>query len=79
MLVLSRKQGEKIYIGHDIEITVSEISGNSVKLSIKAPEDVPIAREEIYQEIVKENIEASAPDLDKGEIELDSKRTGEEK
>lgn len=47
MLVLSRKPGEKILIGDDIEIMVSSIHKNSVKLSIDAPKTVKVDREEI--------------------------------
>lgn len=47
MLVLSRKQGEVIEIGDEIEITVLEISGTRVKLGIDAPQHVRIKRKEI--------------------------------
>lgn len=47
MLVLSRKPGEKILIGDDIEIMVSSVHKNSVKLSIDAPKHVKVDREEI--------------------------------
>ena len=47
MLVLSRKLGEKIMIGDDIEITVSRIDGNRIRLGIEAPRDTPILRGEI--------------------------------
>lgn len=45
MLVLSRKNQEKIKIGEEIEITIVEVRGNSVRLGIKAPKEVPITRE----------------------------------
>lgn len=47
MLVLSRKQGETICIGNDIEISVSQVSGKRVKLAISAPRDVSIRRSEL--------------------------------
>jgi carbon storage regulator len=47
MLVLSRKLGEKIVIGGNIEITVVKIDRNQVRLGIEAPHDVPVFREEI--------------------------------
>lgn len=51
MLVLTRKPGEKIRIGEDIEITVISISGNRVKLGIDAPSEVGIRRSEVEIEI----------------------------
>lgn len=47
MLVLSRKECERVNIGTAITITVVEIRGNRVRLGFEAPEDVPIAREEL--------------------------------
>ena len=47
MLVLSRKEGEKISIGQDIEITICRIAGGRVKVGLRAPGDVRIVRSEI--------------------------------
>ena len=47
MLVLSRKVGETIVIGENIEVTVVEIQGNKVRLGIKAPRTIPVARSEL--------------------------------
>ena len=47
MLVLTRRLGESIRIGDDIEVFVTELHGNQVKLGIKAPRDVKIIREEL--------------------------------
>jgi carbon storage regulator len=44
MLVLSRKEGETIRIGDDIEITVVRVSGNRVRVGISAPRDVSVTR-----------------------------------
>jgi carbon storage regulator len=48
MLVLTRKPGQKIFIGDDIKITLMEIRGNQARIGIDAPESFPICREEIY-------------------------------
>lgn len=59
MLVLTRKTGQKIIIANDIEITVLETKGESVKIGIEAPKDIAIYREEIYEEIRKANRQAT--------------------
>lgn len=51
MLVLSRKKGEKIVVGTNIEVTIVEIRGDKVRLGIVAPKDVPVHREEVYEAI----------------------------
>ena len=47
MLILSRKTGERIFIGQDVAIVVTRIKGNRVTLGIEAPDGVPIRREEL--------------------------------
>jgi carbon storage regulator len=51
MLVLSRKSGERVLVGEDIEVTILEIDGDRVKLGFDAPRYVPICRAEIHQEL----------------------------
>ena len=51
MLVLTRKIGERVVIGHDIEVTVLKIQGSRVKLGIRGPADVPIHRKELQARI----------------------------
>ena len=60
MLALSRKQGESIVIGNNIEIAVLETKGDQVKIGISAPKSVPVYRKEIYAQIQEENREAVA-------------------
>jgi len=54
MLVLSRKQDEKIIIGDSITLMVISIQGDKVRLGIEAPKNVSIHREEVYQAIQRE-------------------------
>jgi carbon storage regulator len=58
MLVLARKINESIMIGDDIELVVIDIKGDQVKLGIRAPKNVTVHRQEIYEEIQQENIAA---------------------
>lgn len=51
MLILTRKIGESLLVGDDVEITVLSIRGNQVKLGVNAPKEISIHREEIYQRI----------------------------
>jgi carbon storage regulator len=55
MLTLTRKAGQKIRIGDDIEIVVREIRGRQVRLGISAPEGLNVYREELYQQILAES------------------------
>lgn len=63
MLIITRKKGESLMIGDDIEIVVSKIEDGSVKIGIKAPKEISILRREIYEEVEKENREASKIDI----------------
>lgn len=58
MLVLSRKIGEKIIIGDNIEVTVVNImDGGKIRIGITAPRDVPIARKELFDRHAKKESE----------------------
>ena len=59
MLILSRKMGEIIKIGDDIELHIIEINKGFVRIGIKAPENITILREEVYQRILEANIESA--------------------
>lgn len=55
MLVLSRKKGESIMIGDQIELKVVSIDGDQVKLGIVAPKNVRVHRSEIFEAIQEQN------------------------
>ncbi len=55
MLILTRRSGEGISIGAEVEITVLEVSGDHVRLGIVAPRDVLVLRKELREEIEREN------------------------
>lgn len=59
MLVLTRKKGESIMIGEDIEIVVLEMGSAQVRLGVTAPRNHPIYRKEIFTAIQEENRKAA--------------------
>jgi len=59
LLILTRKVGESVAIGDDIQISVVEIKGTQVKLGIRAPREISVHRQEIYLKIQEENLRAS--------------------
>ncbi|MDR2939110.1 MAG: carbon storage regulator CsrA [Clostridiales bacterium] len=58
MLALTRKIGEKIIIGDDIEVVVLAVNGEQVKLGIVAPREISVHRMEVYEQIISANKEA---------------------
>ncbi|MEC9375905.1 MAG: carbon storage regulator CsrA [Pseudomonadota bacterium] len=58
MLILTRRVGESVIVGNDIDVTVLGIKGNQVRIGIKAPREVSVHRKEIYQRISEEKIES---------------------
>lgn len=60
MLVVSRRPGEKIMIGHEIVVTLLEIRGDKVRIGIEAPDVVPVHRQEVWASIQQEEKD-SAP------------------
>ena len=54
MLILTRRVGETVVIGNDVDVTVLGVKGNQVRLGVKAPKDIAVHREEIYQRICRE-------------------------
>jgi len=63
MLILTRRYGETLKIGDDINVTVLDIKGNQVRLGVEAPKNIGVHREEIYLRIKSEannaNVESS--------------------
>lgn len=55
MLVLTRRLGEKIRIGDDIELVITDIKQDSVKIGINAPREVEVFRVEVYEAIQQAN------------------------
>jgi carbon storage regulator len=58
MLILSRKPGESIVIDGRIVVTIVRLEGGMAKVGITAERDVPVHRQEVYEEIQRNNLEA---------------------
>ena len=54
MLILTRRVGESLMIGDEVNVTVLGIRGNQVRIGVDAPKDVAVHREEIYERIQQE-------------------------
>lgn len=63
MLIITRKKGESLMIGDDIEITISKIEDGSVKIGINAPKNITILRKELYEQVKEENKQAINIDM----------------
>ena len=64
MLIVTRKKGESILIGDDIEVSISKIEDGSVKVAISAPKDVTILRKEVHDRVKEENKQALNKNID---------------
>lgn len=79
MLVLTRKKGQALMIGHDIELSIIDIQGDQVRIGIKAPKSISVHRKEVYEEIRKENLSAVAgKDTDVEKLNVQFKKNSEE-
>lgn len=58
-LVVSRRAGESVLIGDDIEVTIVEIRSSQVRISVAAPKDVTVHRREIRERIDAQRLEAA--------------------
>ena len=61
MLILTRKRGESFLINDDIELVISDISGDQVKIGIKAPASYKILRKELVQTIETNRLATKGP------------------
>ena len=59
LLALTRKRGQSIMIGNEIEVTVIEVRGDQVRLGVRAPRHIPVHRLEVFNQICLANQEAA--------------------
>lgn len=64
MLVLARKKDEAIVIGDDIEIIITEITEDKVKIGINAPKQMKIFRKELLEQVKEENLQSAGAKVD---------------
>lgn len=64
MLVLARKKDEAIVIGDDIEIIITEITEDKVKIGINAPKHMKIFRKELLEQVKEENLQSAGAKVD---------------
>jgi len=55
MLVLTRRKGESIILGDDVEVKILELHGSQVKIGVQAPQSLSVHRKEVYLAIQREN------------------------
>lgn len=66
MLILTRRSGEAIDIGTDIEVTILDVSGDHVRIGISAPRSISVVRKELREAVAMENRLAAAPKVKLG-------------
>jgi carbon storage regulator len=55
MLVITRKNGERICLGDNVTITVLDVTGSTVRIGIEAPAEIPVYRHEVWEAVKAEN------------------------
>ncbi|MBE3596024.1 MAG: carbon storage regulator CsrA [Hydrogenibacillus sp.] len=61
MLVLKRKVGEALIVADEVEIVVLGVEAGGVRLGVRAPREIGVYRKELYEEIVRSNLDSAAP------------------
>lgn len=79
MLILTRKRGQSIIIHNDIEIIVTAIDGDQVKIGITAPKEMAIFRKEVLEEVRDVNRQSLSTPFDVEDLKTWSSRTKKNK
>lgn len=76
MLILTRRVGETLKVGNDVDVTVLGVKGNQIRIGIKAPKNVAVHREEIFDRIRREaELAQSRGDAPQAEAESPAEET----
>lgn len=62
MLVLTRRIGERVVIGENVEVEIVEIRGGKVRLGVAAPVEIPVHRKEVHRPALDESVDVSEQD-----------------
>jgi carbon storage regulator len=68
MLVFTRKKGESLVIGNEIEVTILTVGTGNVKVGITAPRHISVHRHEVFEAIKKENLAASKSQIPRADL-----------
>jgi carbon storage regulator len=68
MLVFTRKKGESLVIGNEIEVTILSVGTGNVKVGISAPRHISVHRHEVFEAIKRENVAASKSQIPKPDM-----------
>ena len=68
MLVFTRKKGESLVIGNEIEVTILSIGAGNVKVGITAPRHISVHRHEVFEAIRRENLAASRSQIPRADV-----------
>ena len=63
MLILTRRGGESLKIGHEVTVTVVSIRGSEVRIGVDAPRAIPVHRKEVYERIQAQSADVAAHDI----------------
>ncbi|UDQ97487.1 carbon storage regulator CsrA [Lentisphaerota bacterium WC36G] len=69
MLILTRKLDESIIIDNNIEIKILKVQSGAVQIGVKAPKDIEIYRQEVFEQICEENSKAVTNKVSQSELE----------
>jgi carbon storage regulator len=68
MLVFTRKKGESLVIGNEIEVTILSVGSGYVKVGITAPRHISVHRHEVFEAIKRENMAAAKSQIPKADL-----------
>jgi len=59
MLILTRREGEAIQIGDDVEVIILSQKGNQTRIGVNAPKEVPVHRKEVFERLREEEVDTA--------------------